>query len=305
MQVEQCAMSDQKAKPPVTPKPFRRQRRPEERVSLLGGSMDLVKAPEVFHFATTQIAAGKQVVIANHNLHSLFLLRKQPDLRRFFARADLVEIDSIPLILWARLMGQPSRRFHRCTYLDWRSEFWDWIVRDNLKVFFVGGAPGVGDTALEEIRAHWPTVQAATHHGYFDADAGSAENEHVCRQIRDFAPQVLLVGMGMPRQELWVLQNLERLPNCAIFTVGGAFDYEAGVQSPCPRWLGQLGAEWLYRLTTNPRLVRRYTLEPWSLLVPALRDLARALEYRLAGRRKAGAYVPDWRTTVDQTRRAN
>jgi N-acetylglucosaminyldiphosphoundecaprenol N-acetyl-beta-D-mannosaminyltransferase len=286
MQFERCAMLD-RAAAQATKRPFRRERRPEERVSLLGGAMDLVRAPEVFHYASSQIAAGRQVVIANHNLHSLYLLRKHPDLRRFFARADLVEIDSMPLILWARLMGRPSRRFHRCTYLDWRSEFWDWIARDNLKVFFVGGAPGVGGTALEEIREHWPTVRAATHHGYFDA---SVENEDVCREIRDFAPQVLLVGMGMPRQELWVLQNLERLPNCAIFTVGGAFDYEAGVQSPCPRWLGLLGAEWLYRLLTNPRLVRRYTLEPWSLLGPALHDIGARWKRRFARRNNAGAH---------------
>jgi N-acetylglucosaminyldiphosphoundecaprenol N-acetyl-beta-D-mannosaminyltransferase len=271
-------MLDQTAEPQAPSRAFRRQRRPEARVSLLGGAMDLVKPPEVFHFAATEVAAGKQVVVANHNLHSLYLIRKHPELRRFFARADLVEIDSIPLILWARLMGRPSRRFHRCTYLDWRAEFWDWIVRDDLKVFFVGGAPGVADRAIETIRREWPTARVAAHHGYFDADA--AENEAVRRRIHAFSPQVLLVGMGMPRQELWVLRNLEHLPSCAIFTVGGAFDYEAGVQSRCPRWLGQLGAEWLYRLLTNPRLVARYTIEPWSLIGSALRDLARAPRIR-------------------------
>jgi N-acetylglucosaminyldiphosphoundecaprenol N-acetyl-beta-D-mannosaminyltransferase len=71
----------------------------------------------------------------------------------------------------------------------------------------------------------------------------------------------------MPRQEIWITQNFEALPDCAIFSVGAAFDYEAGVQKSAPRWMGKAGVEWLYRLAADPkRLFRRYCVEPWSLL---------------------------------------
>ena len=92
--------------------------------------------------------------------------------------------------------------------------------------------------------------------------------------IAAFDPDVLMVGMGMPQQETWVLDNRAALKRAAIFTVGAAFDYEAGVQRTPPRWTGRLGVEWLARLASEPRrLAWRYLVEPWSLLGPALHDI--------------------------------
>jgi N-acetylglucosaminyldiphosphoundecaprenol N-acetyl-beta-D-mannosaminyltransferase len=241
--------------------------------------MDLVRPEEVFHFVAGRLARSQGAVIANHNLHSLYLAGKSPAVRAFFAAADLVEVDSTPLILWARLIGRSSRPFHRCTYLDWRDLFWARAQAEGWRVFFVGGAPGVADKAREAILADFPDVNLAVHHGYFDAAAGSAENAAVVEAINAFAPQILLVGMGMPRQEVWVLENHPALTApCASFTVGGAFDYEAGAQKAAPRWMGRLGVEWLFRLVADPRrLFVRYCIEPWSLVGPAMADLRQAV----------------------------
>jgi N-acetylglucosaminyldiphosphoundecaprenol N-acetyl-beta-D-mannosaminyltransferase len=257
---------------------FRAARRPEARIELLGGFMDLVKPVEVFHYAEGRIRAGEKCVIANHNLHSLYLLSRNARLADFFRLADLVQIDSAPLILWARLMGKPSRAFHRSTYLDWRDQFWAWTERNDFRVFFVGGRPGVAERAKARLKEQWPNVEIGVHHGYFDLNAGSSGSRAVIRQVRNFAPHILLVGLGMPAQESWILDHADKLPPCAMFTVGAAFDYEAGVQIACPRWLGRIGAEWLFRLATNPRLARRYLIEPWCLLTPAIRDLARRMQ---------------------------
>jgi len=268
-------------------RPFRLKRRPEERVKVLGATMDLVKAAEVFHFMRGRIAARQKAIVANHNLHGLYLVRKDPEIRDFFAKADLVEVDSTPLIFWARLNGRPSRRFHRCTYLDWRESFWEEAQAAGWRVFFLGGAPGVGEIARRHILAGWPGAELAVHHGYFDAAAGSAENAAVLAAINAYKPDILLVGMGMPRQEAWVARNYDQLPACVMLTIGGAFDYEAGVQLACPRWLGQLGLEWLFRLSVNPaRMFRRYCFEPWTLIGPAIDDLSTTLARRWRERRR-------------------
>ncbi|MBO9557819.1 MAG: WecB/TagA/CpsF family glycosyltransferase [Caulobacter sp.] len=265
---------------------FRMNRRPEERVQVLGGSMDLVRPEEVFHFVAGKIAAREGAVVANHNLHSLYLIRKDEKIAEFFRKSDLIEVDSVPVIFWARIVGRASRRFHRCTYLDWRDAFWERAIRENWKVFFVGGAPGVGEKAAARIQADWPGAQLAVHHGYFDADPNSAENQAVVDAINAYRPDIVLVGMGMPRQEIWVLENQDKLGPCVTFTVGGAFDYEAGVQLPSPRWMGQVGMEWLFRLMVDPqRLFTRYCVEPWHLMGPAIRDLGKAVARQLAPRK--------------------
>ncbi len=260
------------------PARFRKRRRPEERVRALGGEMDLVRAEEVLWFTSQKIAAGQRAIVANHNLHSLYLLRREPMVRAFFRRADLIEVDSTPLIHWLRLIGRHSRPFHRCTYLDWRDAFWTLASEQGWRVFYLGGAPGVAQTAAESLTARYRGLKLAVRDGYFDAAPGSDDNAAVLRQIEDFAPQVLFVGMGMPRQEIWISQNVPKLPNCVMFSVGAAFDYEAGVQTAAPRWMGARGLEWLFRLAHDPRrLFVRYCVEPWFLIGPALADLRAAL----------------------------
>ena len=253
--------------------PFRRQRRPEQRVTLLGATMDLVKPEEVLHFVGGCVDAGVKAIVANHNLHSLYLLRRNPQMAALYGRADVVEVDSLPLTLWAKLIYGRSRRFHRCTYMDFRTLFWDLAQAGGWRVYYLGGAPGVVDAARDTLHGRWPGVVIGGRDGYFEW-GGPLEDE-VLADIARFRPHVLLVGMGMPRQEVWIERCYDRLPDCAILPVGAAFDYEAGVVVTPPSWTGRFGLEGLYRLFCEPRrMFVRYLLEPWTLIGPALKDLA-------------------------------
>ncbi|WP_295225752.1 WecB/TagA/CpsF family glycosyltransferase [uncultured Brevundimonas sp.] len=257
--------------------PFRQNRRARERVTILGQPMDLVKPEEVLHHIQQAVRQGEKSLIANHNLHSLYLMQKRPELGAFYDKADLIEVDSTPLLAFSRTLGLHSRGFHRCTYLDWRDHFWSVANRQGWRVLSVGGAPGVGDEAARRLKARYPNADIAIHHGFFDARPGSSENAAVLDRITAFKPHILFVGMGMPRQELWIAENFEHLPDCVILSVGAAFDYEAGVQSAAPRWMGRAGVEWAYRLLHDPkRLFVRYCVEPWTLLPLALRDILKA-----------------------------
>ena len=100
-------------------------------------------------------------------------------------------------------------------------------------------------------------------------------------EIAAFRPDVLMVGMGMPRQEAWIERCYDRLPDCVTLPVGAAFDYEAGAIRTPPSWTGRMGLEGAYRLVCEPRrMFARYLLEPWWLVGPALQDLARRPELR-------------------------
>jgi N-acetylglucosaminyldiphosphoundecaprenol N-acetyl-beta-D-mannosaminyltransferase len=246
------------------------------RLRLLGAEFDLVTPSQVMAQVAAWVAADRPAVVANHNSHSLYLFRRSPELRAFFAAADLIEIDSVPVIAWGRLLGRPVSRAHRCTYLDWRDDFWRLADARGWKVFYLGGAPGVAEAACANLSKAWPNARLAARHGYIDPDPASAENQAVLAQIEAFSPDILFIGMGMPRQEMWILKNRAAVARGVMFSVGAAFDYEAGVQTAAPRWLGRVGLEWLFRLATQPsRLAHRYLVEPWFLLPAALDDLRR------------------------------
>jgi N-acetylglucosaminyldiphosphoundecaprenol N-acetyl-beta-D-mannosaminyltransferase len=251
---------------------------PPRRVRLLGGEVDLITPADVLRCVAAAASGGTSVLIANHNAHSLFLIRRSPRLQAFFAEADLIQIDSTPLILWGRMLGLPLTRSMRSTYLDWREDFWRLADAQQWRVFYLGGAPGVAEAAAARLAERYPNVTIGCQHGFFDHAPASTENRQVLARISAFDPHVLLVGMGMPLQELWALENRPWIARGAILTVGAAFDYEAGVQTAAPRWTGRLGVEWLARLVSQPkRLAGRYLVEPWSLIGPATRDIAAAL----------------------------
>ncbi len=261
--------------------PYRLRRRDEERVTVLGEGVDLVRPEEMLLYVSRRLRAGQSTIIANHNLNSLQLVRDNAEMRAFFGMADLVELDSVPMIFWARLIGHPARRFHRCTYLDWRDTFWRTALQEKWRVFYLGGLPGVAQRGADVIKARHPGVRIGVRHGYFDMDPSGPDAAEVLAEIEAFRPDVVLVGMGMPRQEVWIARNAAHLKACAMFTVGAAFDYEAGVQRAAPRWLGQCGFEWLYRLMRDPRrLARRYLVESFCIFPAMLGDLHRTLNHR-------------------------
>ena len=155
--------------------------------------------------------------------------------------------------------------------------------RNGWRVMYVGGTQDVVDVARERLMARYPRARISGCNGYFDASPGSADNAALLKQITAFQPHILFVGMGMPRQEIWTLENHKAYGPAATFTVGGAFDYEAGVQKAAPRWMGPMGMEWLFRLMVDPqRLFSRYCVEPWSLVGLACHDVVRALGRRAA-----------------------
>ena len=170
----------------------------------------------------------------------------------FYALADLIEVDSTPLVAWGRLLGRPIGRIHRATYLDWRELFCAGRASAAGGCLYLGGAPGVAARGAAAVRRRWPAIELAARDGFFDMDDPAADAE-VVRQIAAWRPDVLFVGMGMPRQERWLVRHRQSLPPCVCFPVGAAFDYEAGAVATPPRWTGRLGVEWLFPLRVRSR----------------------------------------------------
>ena len=248
---------------------------------LLGETFDLVGPAGILAFAGERAARGEKALVVNHNTHSLYLLDRTPEMRAAYDLADLVTLDSFPMLFWGKLLGRPFVRADRSTYTDWRADFWDLAVAKRWRVFYLGGEPGVAETARQNLVKQWPGAMIGVRDGYFDMTPGSAETAKVLKEIEAFQPDILLVGMGMPRQELWIARSYAALKRGVVFSIGAAFDYEAGIQPFCPMWISRSGFQWLYRLLRDPRrMASRYLVEPFALIGRALGDLAETLRIK-------------------------
>jgi len=222
------------------------------------------------------IEEKRREIIGNHNLHSICLFRRDTRFQQFFTLADWVFIDGMPIIWLGRCYGLPLRRANRMTSIDWLPSLLAEAADREWRVFALGSTPEVGRRAIEVFKQRFPKLQMRTHHGFFDTTQGSQESNAVLDAIRAFQPHILLVCMGMPRQEYWIHDNWDRLHANAVLPMGAALDYWAGAIPIPPRWMGRVGLEWLYRLLSEPkRLWRRYLVEPWALLTPLAAELLR------------------------------
>ncbi len=243
--------------------------------NLLGVKVDALTEDGLSALIREAASENKRYLITNHNLHSLYLYHHDSAFRKLYDRAAYVHVDGMPLVWAGRLLGYGLTRENRLTSVDWLPQVLKGCARDGLRVFFLGSKPGVPEKAAARFAEAAPGLQVQTHHGYFDATSGSPENERILRQINEYRPHALMVGMGMPRQERWILENLDRLDANTVWNLGAFMDYAAGAVSTPPRWMARLGFEWLARLAAEPRrLWRRYLLEPPFALVLLARDLA-------------------------------
>lgn len=249
-----------------------------ERCALLGVHINALNIPQLNAAIAESIEQGQRRIIGCHNLHSIYLYPRDAKMRAFYALADLLHVDGMALVLLARLLGYPLKREHRVTWMDWLDPLMAEAAKHGWRVFYLGSRPGVADRGAEVLRARHPGLQMTTAHGYFDARPGSAENEAVLDLIRSYRPNILMVGMGMPRQEHWILDNSDLVAANVWLSPGACMDYVAGVVPVPPRWMGQVGLEWLFRLASEPRrLWRRYLVEPWFVTALLVRDLLRHL----------------------------
>jgi N-acetylglucosaminyldiphosphoundecaprenol N-acetyl-beta-D-mannosaminyltransferase len=242
------------------------------RVSLLGVDVDAVTVPEVLDDIAVAVEARRRLLVANHNLHSVRLVRDDPEMRALFARAGRVVIDGMALVWVGRLLGHPLRREHRMTCVDWIPELLDRARRESWRVFVLASDPATHERGMHELRRRFPDLELAGHHGWFEL--GGTDDDRVVAAVRGERPDVVLVGMGMPRQERWLANRLDALGAPVVVTVGGWLDYVGDARATPPRWLARMGFEWLARLVDEPRrLGYRYLVEPWPLLPVLVRDL--------------------------------
>jgi N-acetylglucosaminyldiphosphoundecaprenol N-acetyl-beta-D-mannosaminyltransferase len=182
---------------------------------------------------------------------------RNPQLRSAM-NADVVEPDGMPLVLLARWRGVKAERV--CG-----PDFMPELVRRGVPLgrshFFFGGAPGVPEELARRLGEAYPGLRVAGTMSPPFRDLTAEEEASVEAEINAAKPDYVWVGLGAPKQDLWVAEHRARLDATALLAVGAAFDFHSGRRRRAPRWMQRTGTEWLFRLLMEPRrLASRYTV---------------------------------------------
>lgn len=243
---------------------------------LLGVRVSAMTIPQMHAQIDDAVRSRARFVMVSQNLHSVYTVHRDAELRRAQDLATRIRIDGIPIVYFGRLLGLPLTSAQRTGWMDWLDPFMRTAVERGWRLHYVGSEPGIAARGAEILRERYPGLCIETDHGYFPLEPGHPEFEAVLEHVRASDPDVLIIGMGMPRQERFMLEVAPRVGVPVLLTAGACIDYVAGVIPVPPRWLGALGLEWAYRLASEPRrLWRRYLIEPWFALGLFLHEFAK------------------------------
>ncbi len=227
-----------------------------KKIPVLGSPVHLLDNYTTWLVDRMQQGQGVQVVTLNAEM--AMQAEQSPELGAIIHQAELVIPDGAGVVLYLRLKGERSQR---CPGIELAASLLQKAgdLGSNYPVVFYGGAVGVAATAAEKLQEKYPGLAIAlVQHGYLTPEDTPAFLE----QLTKIQPKIILVGLGVPRQELWIANHRHLCPQAIWIGVGGSFDIWAGVKTRAPGWLRDNHLEWLYRLYQEPWRWRRMAALP-------------------------------------------
>jgi N-acetylglucosaminyldiphosphoundecaprenol N-acetyl-beta-D-mannosaminyltransferase len=200
--------------------------------------------------------------IVTPNVDHAVMFQHRGDLRAAYGGASLVLADGAPIVLASRLVGKPLPQ--RVAGSDLVPQ----LLQSGkpLRVFLLGAAAGVADVAARRIWREWPMVQVVgTYSPPLGFEHDAVENTRALIRVADAAPDLVIVGFGAPKQELWVHRHRRELGAKVAVCAGATIDFLAGQRRRSPVWMRRAGLEWLHRVAAEPRrLAARYGRDAWE-----------------------------------------
>lgn len=230
-------------------------------VSLFGMQIDRLRMPEAVARLREWIAAEATECrfVVTPNVDHAVMFHERADLRTAYESASLVLADGFPVVLASKMLGRPLPE--RVAGSDLAPALFESTSDGRgISVFLLGAGPGVAERAAAKITARWPNVRiVGTYSPPLGFERDDQENDDIIRRVNDVRPDVLVLGLGAPKQELWIARHHDRLQAKTALCIGATIDFLAGEKARAPRWMQRSGLEWLHRLSTEPkRLFRRY-----------------------------------------------
>lgn len=226
------------------------------------------------------VTAGNGGYIVTPNVDHVVQAEHSEEVRAAYHEASLSLVDGQPLIWLSKMMGEPFPE--KISGSDFVPRLLRVAAHQGWRVFFLGGPEGVGAKAAEIMKRDEPTLQITVHSPSFGFEKDPVESAEVLQLVREAKPNLLVMALGCPKQELLMRRWKRDLAPAVAIGAGATLDFIAGNVTRSPAWMSDAGFEWLYRLMREPRrLAHRYLVRDPEIFKVAWRMLRLPREARV------------------------
>lgn len=235
-----------------------------QRIKLFGVPIDKITSNQAIEKIDQFVVQKKPSFIVTPDTLAILRARKDSEYLNITKNANLVTPDGAG-ILWATsLLNTPL--LERITGIDLIKKVCDLAEKKRYKIYLLGAAEIIIKKAVENIKKEHPKINIiGYHHGYFNnkhSNNNEKREKDIIREIKDKKPDFLLVGLGVPKQEIWISKHKDELNVPVCIGIGGSFDVLSGKIPRAPLWMQDHGMEWIFRLIKEPKRIKRVVSLP-------------------------------------------
>lgn len=231
------------------------------RIKFMNTEIDNLTMREALEAIDKLILENRNAFVVTPNVDHIVQLEKGGELCEVYKNANLILADGKPLIWISKWYGTPIKE--KISGSDLFPLLCEHAAKRNYRIFFLGAAKGVAAKAAENLSKRYPGLQiVGTYSPPMGFEKNTSELLNIEKKIKRAAPHILIVGLGCPKQELFIFHNRERLNVPISLGLGASLDFEAGNIRRAPKWMSDYGFEWLFRIFQDPkRLIKRYLFD--------------------------------------------
>lgn len=241
------------------------------RLKFMNTEVDNLTMDEALDAIDALIKKNNNSYVVTPNVDHIVQLETNRELQDVYANAALILTDGKPLLWIAKWYGTPIKE--KLSGSDLFPLLCERAAKRGYKMFFLGAAEGVAAKAAENLAKRYQGLQVVgTYSPPFGFEKNQEEMEKIISMVKEAKPDILIVGLGCPKQEKFMYHHCKELEVPISFGLGASFDFEAGNIKRAPRWMANHGLEWLFRITQDPkRMARRYLVNDRKILGLAIK----------------------------------
>lgn len=236
------------------------------RIKFMNTNIDNLTMAETLHEIDKLIQKKNCSYVVTPNVDHIVRLEKDEELQKVYKNASLILTDGKPLIWISKWYKTPIKE--KISGSDLFPRVCQLAANKNYTMYLLGAAECVADTAARNLMKKYPGLNiVGTYSPPFGFEKNEQEMNKIKTQIQDVHPDILIVGLGCPKQEKFMYYHCKELGVPISFGLGASIDFEAGNIKRAPKWMSNHGLEWLYRFSKEPkRLFKRYFVDDLKII---------------------------------------